>query len=86
MPAGCDSFLVMRSNQSISRILSQKDEKENKLFLKWLGFVYPRFKKFYDILESETIHDSTIIDQYEVPVEMFCKVNIPIIVSSINLR
>ena len=65
-------------------MVTDRNEEENKKFLKWLGFVYPRFKEFYDNLETKNAsHDFGKGDQ--VPAEMFCVVNKPTIVSPANL-
>ena len=78
-----------------------RHEEENKKFLKWLGFVYPRFMEFYDKLEpkkaSENVSAFSAVQDQEVhevqhfgkgdqvPAEMFCVVNLPKIVSPANL-
>ena len=41
-----------KTHKSVSSMIFGKDEEENKAFLKWLGFVYPRFKEFYDNLDT----------------------------------
>ena len=77
---GCSSFSLMRTNKTTSELLFDREEKGNQIYLEWLKFVYPRFQKYYKGLEQDAKSDRTR-DQYKFPVEMFCNVNIPKIVS-----
>ena len=65
-----------------SKLLAERENPRpgNRDYLNWLRYVYPRFEEYVSALPNKTHEED---DKFKFPLEMFCVVNIPEMVSSI---